>query len=235
MTSSTRRDPATAAPPTGLAAAVLTASPAGTVGPLGPGAASAGVDAVRALLHDLRQPLAAIRMLSDGAAEDPRLAAIHHEAQWLSDLVEEVLGTARQHEPLLCDLRGIAADCVRRAGLTSSCSVTLEQGGPGAVVADPRALARAIGCVVDNAVRAAGPAGRVRVFVRSAADQVTVVVEDDGPGLGQVRAQHSMGLTITRALLASYGGSVALLPGTQRGAVAVLSLPSAATDRAVAS
>ena len=57
---------------------------------------------------------------------------------------------------------------------------------------------------------------------------------DDGPGLGQVPARSSLGLSITRALVASFGGSLELRPAAVRGVIATIGLHAAPT-RAVAS
>jgi signal transduction histidine kinase len=96
------------------------------------------------------------------------------------------------------------------------------------------ALSRALACVLDNAVRAAGPGGRVRVAVRSADDGVHLTVSDDGPGIGRIAARTSLGLTTTRAMVAACNGSFRLYPGEHGGAVADICLTQAGL-RAVAS
>jgi len=48
------------------------------------------------------------------------------------------------------------------------------------------ALSRAVSCVLDNAVRAAGPGGHVSVEVSGNANEITIQVVDDGPWLGNV-------------------------------------------------
>ena len=48
---------------------------------------------------------------------------------------------------------------------------------------------------------------------------------DDGPGLGHVVARSSLGLSITRALVASFGGSLDLRPRRTRGVVATIEVP----------
>jgi signal transduction histidine kinase len=92
-------------------------------------------------------------------------------------------------------------------------------------VAAPVALGRAVHCVLDNAVRAAGPGGHVTVEVSRTAYDVIIRVIDDGPGLGHVRSHNSLGLTITRALVCACGGEFELEPGTGGGMVARIALP----------
>src|SRR6478735_1241680 len=141
---------------------------------------ASGVDGVRALCHDLRQPLAAILLLSESGVGDPerRLATIRDEARWLATMIDDVLVEAP--------------------------------------------VGRAVGCILDNAIRAAGPHGSVTVEVREDGGHVQVVVEDDGPGLGKVPAHTSMGLTITAALVSASGGEFTLTPrpGGAPGALA---------------
>ena len=54
----------------------------------------------------------------------------------------------------------------------------------------PVGLGRAVGCILDNAIRAAGPGGRVTVEVREDSGHVHVVVRTTGPGLGKVARAH---------------------------------------------
>jgi len=93
-------------------------------------------------------------------------------------------------------------------------------------VAAPMALSRAISCVLDNAVRAAGVGGHVTVAVNSTNSKVTLRVADDGPGFGHVPTNNSLGLTITRALVSTCGGAFDLRTGTTSGVVARIVLPA---------
>lgn len=185
------------------------------------------VDTVRALCHDLRQPLAAIRLLAEskGGDVDRRLAGILDQAQWLSDMVEGVIGGAADDRPVNVDVADLTFRCVLRAQPTAACQIGFFGPDRRSAVAAPVALSRAIGCVLDNAVRAAGPAGQVVVEVTGTDCEISVRIIDDGPGLGQVPANNSLGLTITRALVSACGGGFELKPGTSGGAVATIVLP----------
>ena len=195
-----------------------------------------GIDTVRALCHDLRQPLAAIRLLagSKGGDVQHRMDGILDQAQWLSDMVEGVIGGAADDQPVRVDVADLASRCVARAQATAQCRIGFTGADPAWAVSAPVALSRAVSCVLDNAVRADGPGGQVGVEVSGADGQITIRVVDDGPGLGQVPTNNSLGLTITRALVSAYGGAFELKPGVGGGMVAQIVLP-AMSSRVVAS
>lgn len=186
------------------------------------------VDTVRALCHDLRQPLAAILLLagSDGGDVRHRFDGIVDQAQWLADMVEGVISDAADDQRTDVDVVDLVAHCVLRARLTAKCHLGRTGTGEAVAVAAPVALSRAVSCVLDNAVRAAGPDGHVAVEVTSADNEVTIRVIDDGPGLGRVQSNNSLGLTIARALVCACGGAFDLQPGAGGGAVARIVLPS---------
>lgn len=186
------------------------------------------LDTVRALCHDLRQPLAAILLLAGADSSDliRRMAGILDQAQWLADMVEGVIGGAADDKHGSVDVVALASRCVLRAQHTADCRIDFSWTERAMVVAAPVALSRAIGCVLDNAVRAAGPGGHVTVDVTGTEHQIVIRVGDDGPGLGHVPTDHSLGLAITRALVCACGGGFELKPGTAGGMVALIVLPA---------
>jgi signal transduction histidine kinase len=193
-------------------------------------------DTVRALCHDLRQPLMAIVLLAGAASGDPsrRMDGILDQAQWLADMVEGVIGGAAEDCPARVNVVDLASRCVLRAQHTADCEIGFIATDRAMAVAAPVALSRAVSCVLDNAVRAAGPGGHVTVDVTSTAQEIVIRVIDDGPGLGHVPTNNSLGLPITRALVSACGGGFELKAGTARGMVARIVLP-ALRSRAVAS
>jgi len=204
----------------------------GSATTLNPTEALQHVDTVRALCHDLRQPLAAILLLAGASSGDVqrRLDGILDQAQWLSDMVEEVIGGAAEDKPEMVDVVDVARRCVLRAQQTAECQVTLIATGRAMTVAAPVALGRALCCALDNAVRAAGEGGSVDVDVTASAHGILIRIIDDGPGLGNVPTHNSLGLTITRALVSSCGGGFELRPGTTGGMVAQINLPAMSAE-----
>lgn len=196
--------------------------------PIGQSTSPPSIDTVRALCHDLRQPLAANRLLAGSECGEVRrhLEGILDQAQWLSDMVEGVIGGAADDLPSNVDVVELASRCVVRAQPTAPCRVAFLGTDRALAVAAPLALSRAVSCVLDNAVRAAGPDGQVTVDVTGADTEITIRVIYDGPGLAKVSTNNSLGLTITRALVAACGGAFELEPGTESGMVAQIVLPA---------
>jgi signal transduction histidine kinase len=190
------------------------------------------LDTVRALCHDLRQPLAAIRLMAGAQGGDVqrRFVGILEQARWLSDMVEGVIGGAADDHPTTVDVADLTFHCVLRARPTAACNIGFFGTDQSMVVGAPVALSRAVGCLLDNAVRAAGAAGQVIVVVSGTYTDVTIRVIDDGPGLGQVATNNSLGLTIARALVAACEGGFDLQPGIMGGTVAQIVLPAVSCE-----
>jgi K+-sensing histidine kinase KdpD len=194
--------------------------------PIDRGAGMVEADPVRGLLHDLREPLAAILLLSTSGAGDvqERLGHIREQASWLAELVTSSLDGAAGDDPVVVDAVEVARAVAGRARMTTTATIEVEPAGDGLVLARPVALARALGCVVDNAVRAAGPSGHVLIWVGDDDDGVHVRVLDDGPGLGHVVHRTSIGLATTRAMVAACEGAFHLAPRPDGGASADIAL-----------
>jgi signal transduction histidine kinase len=171
--------------------------------------------------------LAAILLLAGGESGDvgARLQAILGQAQWLADVVEGVIGDAADDLAGSVDVNDLASSCVSRAQSTADCSIEIVRSTRAMSIAPPVALSRALGCVLDNAVRAAGPGGHVTVEVDGNVHEVAIRVIDDGPGMGNVPTQNSLGLTITRGLVSACGGGFDLHAGREVGMVARIVLP----------
>ncbi len=109
------------------------------------------------------------------------------------------------------------------SGITTSIEVIA--GRSATVNVDRVLIGRAIANLVDNAVRAAGPDGRVRLTVRSRGRDVVVIVEDDGPGFGEAPTGTGLGLSMTAFVASTCGGRLALQASTLGGGHVALTLP----------
>ena len=189
---------------------------------------SPDTDPVRWLLHDLREPLAAILLLSESSQGDvrERLNGIQEQATWLSELIAASLEGAAGDDVDLVDVRALAHEVANRARMAKTTTIEVEVVGDGRVAARPVALARALGCILDNAVRAAGPAGHVLIWVGSCDNAFHIRVLDDGPGPGGLVPRTSIGLATTRAMVAACRGSFRLAARPNGGAVSDIALES---------
>jgi len=121
--------------------------------------------------------------------------------------------------------------------------VTMADGESAEVLADPIALRRLIGNLLDNAVRYAGGA-RCRL-VREG-EEAVLLVEDDGPGIPEDRLERmfepfergdpardpatggvGLGLALARGIARAHGGEMRLRRREQGGVCAELRLPAA--------
>jgi two-component system sensor histidine kinase MprB len=207
--------------------------------------------------HELRTPLTVLRARIERLAtarsveeRDEHVAGVVRELQSLETLVDALLILARAEDaPLprvpvnLCDLaRGAAL----RQGLVDGESVRpIAVDAPDEILVrgSEELLDRAIGNVVENARKFAGPAGRIRLRVESLAGRGVVSVGDDGPGIASaVRTQvferffrdpahrqtsngAGLGLAVVRAIVARHGGSVSAGQSDLGGAELRLELP----------
>ncbi len=202
-----------------------------------------------AIAHDLRTPLTSLRLRAELAPE-PERGRMAEDIGRMDAMIAEALSLARgrheEGERELCDLADLTAatvdDAVAR-GLDARTS-HLE---PAPVEADPDALRRALGNLVDNACRY----GRLaRVSVRVEAGHAAVTVEDAGseppptdlerlfepfvrgePSRSRATGGAGLGLTSARQIARRHGGEVTLKARSPSGLTAVLTLPSAPNRR----
>ena len=194
------------------------------------------VGVLQRLGHDLRQPAAAIAMLAAVAELHPdlpaevgvRLDQIRTEARRISDVCGYLLGELDGLE--VADLAKIATQVVESARVT--CGVAIEVISTPVVVRASRVdVWRALANLVENACRAAGRGGCVRVKVWAGADGARLEVHDSGPGWGEgPRGTAGLGLSIVRSTAAAHGGHLETGASELGGAAACLVLPSVMPD-----
>jgi signal transduction histidine kinase len=209
-----------------IVAAFVAPAVAGTAKP-GETASSA-----RALCHDLINPAASIKLLTEvllatpdfSAGAEQRLHAIADEADWIMEICSHTLDRRAQDQVLPLDL--IVGRMVNpfRVSYRGRIEVNTE---PVSVAASSVAVARILTNLLENATRAAGTGGCVRVSVRGHADVVELLVEDSGWAHRAGRTgKASLGLAIVSDLVAELRGRVDIGRSTLGGAEVVVRLPS---------
>lgn len=204
--------------------------------------------------HQLRNPLAALLLriellaleLPEGNEE---IASVRTEGKRLTQVLDDLLDLAlAEHASAEISLTDIGALVAERAAswrpYAEEQGVRLTVTGRSAVTgwADPIALSSALDAVIDNALKFTPSGEEVEVSVAAAAGTVRVVVADRGPGLTEEEllrvgdrfwrsGRHQnvkgsgLGLSISRALLAAGGGSLAYENNPPHGLRVTVTVP----------
>ncbi|MFE6774685.1 sensor histidine kinase [Streptomyces sp. NPDC057702] len=207
--------------------------------------------------HQLRNPLSAlllrIELLALELPEDnEEVASVRAEGKRLAQVLDDLLDLAlAEHAAADTRLTDIAEVTAERVGawrpVADRAGLTLAYTGPGGATAwaDPVALSSALDAVVDNALKFTPDGERVVVDVRPNGDTVRITVADGGPGLTTEELERvgdrfwrsnrhqnvsgsGLGLSITRALLAAGGASIAYAPNKPHGLRVTIDVPRTA-------
>jgi signal transduction histidine kinase len=189
------------------------------------------VRTLRELCHDLTMPATSIRLLVSAATReaDPgpalraRLRQIADEASRIADICGHFLDPARRTGP--SDLRMLAADAAdsARSRYPGIIDVVAE---PVMAAAHPVDVVRILANLLDNACRAAGPEGRVRLAVERGEERALMIVADSGPGFGNGESgQASLGLGIVAALVRRNNGGLHMGTSDLGGLAVAVTLP----------
>ena len=196
--------------------------------------------------HDLRTPLTRMRlsleMLGDGPdVEDLRADVLQMEAMIDSYLAFARDGAVEATEPV--DLTALVEEVCRDARREGTEILVLSTGvqADQPVEVKPQALRRCLGNLISNAKT---HATRVRVQVDYGVSQVTIFVDDNGPGIPEDQRDavfkafrrldtarnlntggSGLGLTIARDIARNHGGAISLADSPLGGLRCVLVLP----------
>ena len=213
--------------------------------------------------HELRTPLAGLQAAGEHLlrANPPReereqtLVTLLRESRRAGRLVDDMLLMARIDSGLPLEHRAVDLTAVAEAVVearrlrASSTRLEVRSAASGAVLvhADPDRVAQVVGNLVDNAVRAAGPHGQVRLEVGPSPDLdltgldlagglAVLDVVDDGPGIAPADRERvferlvrlddgrsrqdsgaGLGLPIARGIARAHGGDLVVVDNGSRG------------------
>lgn len=196
---------------------------------------------LREICHDMRQPVAGVLALAAAALDEPqvppaalaRLRLIVEQAEWLAQIISH--GLEASDPPADSGHRTDA----RRAVSEAVASARLVWPGELALVAPAKAihitvhpviLRRSIANLLDNAIRAAGAEGKIRVTAGTCPGWALIAIEDDGPGFGRIEKGHGIGLSAVTRIVIKHGGGVECTRSSLGGTCVSLWLPMA-TER----
>ncbi|MFE3185796.1 sensor histidine kinase [Streptomyces violascens] len=204
--------------------------------------------------HQLRNPLSALLLriellaleLPEGNEE---IASVRTEGKRLAQVLDDLLGLAlAEHAAADLQLTDVGALVAERVAawrpLAEDKGVRLIADGSTAATgwADPVALSSALDAVIDNALKFTPEGEEVRVTVAVDGPRATVTVTDLGPGLTDEELSRigdrfwragrhqnikgsGLGLSISRALLAAGGGTIAYAHHAPHGLCVTVTVP----------
>ncbi|MDE1993065.1 MAG: HAMP domain-containing protein [Rhizobiaceae bacterium] len=194
--------------------------------------------------HDLRTPLTTLRLKAEFIEDDAIRDDVVKTIDELSIICEATLAFTRaeasKEETALTDL----SDLIGRVGEEFRLAQSPIEVTPSSALwysCRPVALKRALRNLIENALRYGGTAA---VALRTSEDAVSIIVEDDGPGMPAdqiedafqpfVRLEPSrnmetgglgLGLSIARSIVQAHGGSLILTNRSDGGLRAEIRLP----------
>jgi signal transduction histidine kinase len=207
--------------------------------------------------HQLRTPLAALRLRldllaqdADPAAED-EIAGAQEEIARLSRLVDGLLAVARAENvvtrPVSVSVAGVISDRAaawRPAAQENGIEVTGSCAGPVRASLGDGHLEQILDNLLANAIDAVPAGGHVRVRGTAAGPQTLIVVEDDGPGMSESQQKAAfrrffsatpggsgLGLAIVHRLVTSNGGRAELSDTPGGGLTVTLEVPAGRPGR----
>jgi two-component system osmolarity sensor histidine kinase EnvZ len=192
--------------------------------------------------HDLRTPLTRMKLQLALLKDGPELEELRADLVEMEGMIEAYLAFARgegAEPPQPTDLASMLREIVD--GLTGKVPVALAIEGPIEIPVRPVAMRRCLANLVGNAARYAK---HVEVTASRRHGTVSIVIDDDGPGIPADRREEvfrpfvrldpsrnvetggvGLGLTVAREIAHGHGGEINLEDSPMGGLRVVLTLP----------
>jgi signal transduction histidine kinase len=198
-----------------------------------------------AISHDLRTPITRMRLRSEFIEDEAHRSRMLGDLDQMRAMLESVLSFLRNGRRLeAMTLADVASTLQLITDQFGDMGRKVAYDGPAHAMATvrPDDLHRAVTNLVENAVRFGAEAV---IRLRVSADQLTIDVEDDGPGISDALKQNmlepfvrgdearnmdeaagfGLGLSITNAIATAHGGTLSLHDRQPHGLVVRMRLP----------
>ncbi len=206
--------------------------------------------------HSLRTPLHTLsgflELLQSGKQVDPQrqsefLAHATVSAQKIAEIVEDLLDTAQMddaHASLMVDtleldeLIRLSFASLREMAIQREVELEYEPMGSGHLIdVDSRRLSRAVGELIENAIRFSAPGQPVTISASDSSDQIEVQIRDRGPGIKRSQLNRlsadqgvpstGLGLYIVNTIVSAHGGRLTAESKLGEGSVFIIRIPDA--------
>ena len=200
--------------------------------------------ALAAVSHDLRTPIARLRLRLDRAYEAQERGAMAGDLDEMQAMIEATLSYLRgDADPEMRRMTNVASVLMSVADASADVGRDVAYAGPGrgSAAVRPTALRRALENLVDNGVRYGS---RVRIDLEVQETALVVRIDDDGPGIPPADIDRALapftrleasrnrntggtglGLTIAKQAVEAEGGTLALATRPGGGLRAEIRLP----------
>jgi signal transduction histidine kinase len=198
-----------------------------------------------AISHDLRTPITRMRLRSEFIEDETHRSRMLVDLDQMRSMLESVLSFLRNDRKLeAMTLVDIASTLQLVTDQFGDIGRKVSYDGPPHAMATvrPDDLLRSVTNLVENAVRFGAEA---TIRLRTSPDQVTIDVEDDGPGISDAQKNNmlepfvrgddarnmdeasgfGLGLSIANAIVLAHGGALSLHDRQPHGLVARIQLP----------
>lgn len=198
-----------------------------------------------ALGHDLRTPLASLRVRTESVEDEGERARMSETIEEMNRMLDDILALARAGRSMeqvqKVDLSALA-DAVVEDFIVLDAPVDLADSGRIIASVRPQMIRRALRNLIENAV---DYGDRAHVSVHQDAGGVRITVADEGPGIAEDRMEEmtqpftrmegsrsrqtggaGLGLALVRAIMAEHKGELRLANRPEGGLEATLVLPA---------
>jgi signal transduction histidine kinase len=173
------------------------------------------------------------------------LGSILRQTRLLDNITADLLAAGQaQHGTLAVQTEEVDTADLVRSVIDDGFDLTLVEDSRSHVLTDPLRFQQMLSNLLSNALKYGAPPFLVRI--NSQGSQVSIEVEDSGPGVPEDFRPHlfqeysrapgtsargtGLGLFVVRALAEAQGGSVTYTPREPRGSVFTLTLPAVPAD-----
>ncbi len=200
--------------------------------------------ALAAVSHDLRTPITRLRLRSefidDATTRQMMIEDLSEMEAMIDQTLDYLAGSDRHEDDKLFDLTSIVRTLVDQQ-VDAGKSIRLHAVGAFAMTGRPLSLKRAVGNVIDNAVKYAD---NVDVSIRRQGDSFVIEVADDGPGIEEAEQERvfvpfyridgsrsrasggvGLGLSIARTIIQAHGARIILTKREPQGFAVTIWIP----------